>query len=485
MRPRALFQGRGLLAIAAAALDIEFVAPDLARPYAIENGVACITIEGPLTQKPGLIWDNYESIRSRAVQAFADPKIHAVLLDINSPGGDVAGCFELAAELRGMASASTKRLVAFTDGMAASAAYAIASAAPGGVFVTQTAQVGSIGVINTLVDVTALDRAQGVRFSVISSGERKKDGNPHVAITDDAESNLLATVNGVASIFFAWVNRTRGIDASKIQSFDGALFFGTNAVKVGLANGVTTKSDLLASLARAPSASAAGTSEATMADEEDKKDPPKEAPPKSYADEMRAKLEEDAKSDDESKASAAKKMLAALDDGDGDERPAKDDEKPKGEDEKPSASALAMMASRITALEADNVAIKAAHEGKIRTDLLAGREISASTAKEISHLDLKTFRAVIETFPKKTPRNLAAAEQPSVDASIPRGAEDPNAPRAPRLSPEMSAKLAERMGLKAVSDGGIKKDRNFVTLGIVPRKKDQKPTAPTAPGKVA
>ena len=446
MKPRALFQGRGLLAITASALAVEFSAPDLSKPYAVENGVACVAIEGPLTQKPCFFWDNYESIRARVAAAFADPEVRVVLLDVNSPGGDVAGCFELAAEIRAMASTSGKRLVAFTDGMAASAAYALAASAPE-IFVTQTGQVGSIGVINALIDVTALDRAQGLKFSVISSGERKKDGNPHVAITDEAEAQMLANVNALAAIFFAWVNRTRpALSAATLQSFDGALFFGTNAVKVGLANGVTTKSELLATLARAPSASAAGTSEATMADEDKEK--------KSYEDDMRAKLEEDSKSDDEKKAAAAKKMLAALDadgDDDGDEKKKAEDEKKeadakaeeekKDEEAKASASTNANVLARLGKVERENADLKAKAEAGERADILAKRsDLTPSQRDYLASLTLPAMKAALAAFPPP-PLDPAAA----LKATPTRGAGDGDAPRLP---PAEANALAAAMGLR-------------------------------------
>jgi signal peptide peptidase SppA len=484
VRPRALFQGTGLLAITASALAIEFCAPDVSKPYTVENGVACVTIDGPLTQKPEFIWDNYESIRTRAAAAFADPEALAVLLHIDSPGGDVAGCFELAAELRAMASSSGKRFVAFTDGMAASAAYALATAAPE-IFVTQTAQVGSIGVINALVDVTALDRAQGLKFSVISSGERKKDGNPHVAITDDAESHLRSNVNGAAAIFFAWVNRTRpALSAATIQSFDGALFFGTNAVKVGLANGVTTKTELLATLARAPSASAAGTSEATMADEEEKKDPKEDASDsKSYEDTMRAQLEEDAKSDDEKKASAAKKMLAVLD-GDDDKSPPEKKEEAKSEDEEDSkAKAIASAAGgpeAIAALAADLATLRAEVRSTTkdqrkarRAELIASHDIPPKFAAYLATRKLEEVEGAVAQFPKRAARNLAAAEQPNVNAELPRGGEDPNGSRVSRLPSAEKAKLDERMGLRAVG-GGIRREGNKFILGNVTKGDEKK-----------
>ena len=92
---RAFFAERGMLAIRAAALSIEFACLDSnAKPFECIDGVAIVKIEGPLTQRPTFIWDNYESIRARVAAAFADTSSRAVMLEINSPGGVVDGVFE-------------------------------------------------------------------------------------------------------------------------------------------------------------------------------------------------------------------------------------------------------------------------------------------------------------------------------------------------------------------------------------------------------
>jgi signal peptide peptidase SppA len=449
-----------MLAIRAAALSIEFACLDSgAKPFECVDGVAIVKIEGPLTQRSTFIWDSYESIRPRVAAAFADSSSRAVMLEINSPGGVVDGVFELAADLRAMALANpTKRFVAFTDSMAASAAYAIASAAPE-IFVSSTGQVGSIGVINALVDTTALDKAQGVKFSVIASGERKRDGNPHVAISEEAEDVMRSNVNALASIFFETVNRARpNVSAADLQSLDGALFFGTHAVKVGLANGVTTKSDLLASLAQASTASAVTPKGSAMADEDKDK--------KSYEDEMRARLEEDVKSDDDKKSSAAKKMLAALD---GDEKSDEDKkkeadakakaeadekEKAKAEEEKKDGDAKALAAQALTTVN------------KLSSDLAAERAARAADDLDryFASVSIKLGGHVTEEAEKIIRSQAKTLEQAkALVALIPAPAFDPNAAarvsptrgdrkdQSSRLPPAEASAMAEAMGMTTAS----------------------------------
>lgn len=496
----------GVLAMAASALGMSFDVPDQIPGVSFTpDGIAIVAVGfgAPMSHYPSWFGDSYDAVKARIAAALDSPA-KAVVLEIDTPGGDVFGCFEAARAIREMATAAKKPLIAYTESLAASGGYALACAADR-IVVSEEGHVGSVGVISALVSQTRLDEAMGLRFAVFGSGARKTDGCPHVEITDDASAELQAHVMSLADMFFAWVAERRGMRPDEVRALEAGVFHGAAAVGARLANAVVqTKNQLLAMVASGEiTASAVTATEATMADDTDKENQDdKDKASASYADEMRAKLEEDAKSDDESKASAAKKMLAALDDGDGDEKPAKDDEKPKGEDEedgktKALAAAAAGTSDATVRALVETVADLQAQIGGItketrktrRAELIASHELPASLAKSLATEKLETVERIVAGFPKRAPKSLAAAEQPSVDAAAPRGAEDPNAPRAPRLSPEQSSKLAERMGLKAVSDGGIKKDRNFVTLGIVPRKKDQKPptggAAPTAPGKVA
>lgn len=100
-------------------------------PYRVANGVGIITITGSLVNRGAWIGANsgltsYEGIGHQIRTAAADPAVHSVILDLHSPGGEAVGAFETAALVRNLA--ASKRTVAIVNGMAASAAYAIASA---------------------------------------------------------------------------------------------------------------------------------------------------------------------------------------------------------------------------------------------------------------------------------------------------------------------------------------------------------------------
>ncbi len=171
MKRRAKFERHCALAIASSELDAAIKSAVIA--FEAHGSVAVVDIRGPLTQhrSPELPWDSYDAIKVRVADAIASPA-RAVVLRISSPGGEVGGCFELSRDLRALAAKSGKQLIAYADGMAASAAYALACSASQ-IFTASSSNVGSIGVAQIHVDTTVLDRAMGLTFNVVVSGARE------------------------------------------------------------------------------------------------------------------------------------------------------------------------------------------------------------------------------------------------------------------------------------------------------------------------
>ncbi len=212
----------------------------------VVGGSGVLTIHGPLDHHAGYWFDSYDAIRQRFDKAI-DSDAERLILKIDSPGGYVSGCFELARYMRQRADESGKRLIAYVDGMACSAAYAIACACDE-IIVPSTGRVGSIGVIRVVADMTAMAEKAGVQFHVITSGKRKADGHPFKHTDEEAIKSMQAEVDELAGVFFSWVAERRGIDIEKIQKLEARCLIGDSAVKFGLANSVGSFDDLTASL---------------------------------------------------------------------------------------------------------------------------------------------------------------------------------------------------------------------------------------------
>ena len=244
--------------IAARKGDLEAVATKQGAPLPrtqsveVRDGVAVVAISGPLFRYANLFTQYFggSSIAELAKDfqtALGNSKVKAILLDIDSPGGQVAGVAEFAKQIR--AARKIKPILAYTGGSAASGAYWIASAASR-IYASETAILGSIGVVSTYIDRSKADEAAGIRrIEVVSSQSPDKRLVP----TDDrglaAEQ---AMVDDLAQVFINSIAENRGVTPERVISDfgGGGVLVGQKAVAAGLADGLGDFESVLASLAK-------------------------------------------------------------------------------------------------------------------------------------------------------------------------------------------------------------------------------------------
>lgn len=225
-------------------------------PYGVDlveagdKRVAVVRIHGPIAQRSWW-WDTYDRIEARVYAALAS-SADAVLLHIDSPGGMVAGCFDAVRRMQSAIAASDKPCVAFADELAASAGYALACVASK-IYVPQSGYLGSIGVLQPMVDFTKANTIEGVRVEVITSGAQKVDGHPAVKISDGAIERTQSRVDALAEQFFAVVAQARGLTVEAVRGLEGGIRLGRECVAAGLADQIT---DLPGAIALAASLAA-------------------------------------------------------------------------------------------------------------------------------------------------------------------------------------------------------------------------------------
>lgn len=227
--------------------------PVTRSPPVAEGGIAVLPIYGTLVRRAvgleaasGLT--SYQDIAAQLDAAIADPSVAAVVLDIDSPGGESGGVFDLADRVR--AAAQIKPIWALANDMAYSAAYALGSAASR-FFVTRTGGVGSIGVIAMHADQSVRDAKDGVRYTTVFAGARKNDLNPHEPISDEAHAFLKSEVDRIYGLFVDTVASHRSLTGDAVRATEAGVFFGNDAVTAGLADAVGTFDDLLSELTAA------------------------------------------------------------------------------------------------------------------------------------------------------------------------------------------------------------------------------------------
>ncbi|RCX08616.1 S49 family peptidase [Extensimonas vulgaris] len=213
--------------------------PKQARAFA-QSGIAVIPVFGTLVKRSlgldaasGLM--AYGELESRLETALADPQVAGILLDLDSPGGEAGGVFELAERIR--AASTIKPIWAHANDAAYSAAFAIGAACQR-LTLSQTAGVGSIGVIALHVDQSVKDAKDGLNYTSIFAGSHKNDFSPHEPLSPQATTALQAEVDRLYDIFVNQVGQMRGLDPDAVRATEAGLFYGEQAVAAGLADAV-------------------------------------------------------------------------------------------------------------------------------------------------------------------------------------------------------------------------------------------------------
>ena len=232
----------------------EVIQRDDGRSYELVDGVAIIPVRGILVH--GAAWGffgetSYDDVRKMVAAAIKDEDATAIALHIDSPGGEVAGCFDLASDIYFLR--EIKPIYAICDECAYSAAYAIASAASK-IYVPRTGGVGSIGVIALRLDITGALAQMGIKITTLAFGERKTDTYPTTPLSAEAEKRLQADIDVLGEIFLEIVARNRGIEVEKVREMQAGTFLGQSGVNSGLADAVLTPDEAFMTVMQAKSA---------------------------------------------------------------------------------------------------------------------------------------------------------------------------------------------------------------------------------------
>lgn len=243
-------------------IDIKGVEAALGRPlnnqalgYEVTDGVAVLPINGVISKRMNLMAQisggtSTELAGRDLTAAMNDPAVNAIILQIDSPGGTVDGTETLANIVR--AAKSTKPVVALADGMMASAAYWIGSAADAIYMTDNVTQVGSIGVVATHTDISAAEQSRGVKTTEITAGKFKRVASQYGALSESGRQTIQDQVDYLYSVFVQTVADNRGVSVDTVleNMADGRVFIGQQAIDAGLVDGVSTRDALIAKLSQ-------------------------------------------------------------------------------------------------------------------------------------------------------------------------------------------------------------------------------------------
>ncbi|MFW6021516.1 MAG: S49 family peptidase, partial [Guyparkeria sp.] len=216
---------------------------------AIEN-VAIVPVMGGLVHRGGMNPDStvlrgYQGITREISDALQDSDIDRILLHIDSPGGEASGAFELAEMIR--EANEQKPVIAAIDGLGASAAYLIASAASE-IAITPSGYAGSIGVVTRHADFSkAMDEA-GIKVTHIHAGAHKVDGNPYEPLPDSVRADFQAEIDALYQQFVSAVAAGRGLTDEHVRGTQARIFRAQAAVDSRLVDRIATPDQLITEL---------------------------------------------------------------------------------------------------------------------------------------------------------------------------------------------------------------------------------------------
>ncbi|MEW5946862.1 MAG: signal peptide peptidase SppA [bacterium] len=156
--------------------------------------------------------------------------LRGLIVEINSPGGAVVSCREIADAIK----AAKMATVAWVRDLGASGAYWIASACKR-IVADPCSTVGSIGVLSHHLEISELMKRYGVRYEGFKSGQYKDMGIPFRKTTEKERGMINEHLRSLHETFVNEIARNRGMDVSKVKRISkGQVFLGDEAKKIGL-----------------------------------------------------------------------------------------------------------------------------------------------------------------------------------------------------------------------------------------------------------
>jgi signal peptide peptidase SppA len=231
-------------------------------PVLPPDGIAVIKVHGVITKGSNLFSMMFGGTSLYSLQADLlalrdDNSIRSIVLHIDSPGGGVYALDETCDVIAEVS--KRKRVVAFTDGMCASAAYWLASACDR-IVATSSAELGSIGVYAFHFDHSGELKDAGIVPTLVKAGEHKASAHPYAPLSAEDEAAMQSRIDAYYSLFTKRVARGRGVSVEQVRGAEfgeGRVVGAPDAVSAGMADEIGTCGDVLRGITRETSTRAA------------------------------------------------------------------------------------------------------------------------------------------------------------------------------------------------------------------------------------
>lgn len=217
------------------------------KPFIYSDGVAVIPVHGILINRFNWCWGfvtGYDFIRKQKNLALADEDVKLIVYDHDTPGGEAAGCDELAREI--YSDRDTKPSLALVNSLSASGGFWLAAPA-NKIVCAPSGSIGSIGVYIQLMRVKKMMAEYGIEVEYVKNGKFKTSGSPYEDLSDDDRAYLQAMVDERAVEFHRAVAEFRGIEESVVKGTQARVMRPTEAIALGLIDAAEAPATAVAS----------------------------------------------------------------------------------------------------------------------------------------------------------------------------------------------------------------------------------------------
>lgn len=244
----------------------------IATPMQPPDGIAVVPVHGVITKRSTFFsalfgGTSLDGLQATLSQLRDDSSVRTIVLHVDSPGGGVYGVDETAELIADVN--KRKRVVAFTDGLCASAAYWLASACSR-IVATPSAELGSIGVYALHFDISGQLQQEGIVATLVKAGEHKAEANPYQPLSDEDRAAMQSRIDAYYGLFTKRVARGRGVGVDQVRSEafgEGRVIGAPDAVSAGMADEIKigTFVDVLRGITRETSSRAAQAADSLLA----------------------------------------------------------------------------------------------------------------------------------------------------------------------------------------------------------------------------
>jgi signal peptide peptidase SppA len=236
-------------------------------PQPVRGGVAVIPVYGVIAPRMNMLSEmsggtTFEALTAQLHDALANDAVKTIIFDVDSPGGNVAGAREFAAEV--LQARARKPIIAQAQHLMASAAYWPMACATS-IVASPSSMVGAVGVYHIHDDISEALAKAGIKREVFSAGKFKAEGADGGALSDDAREYRQSLITAAYTNFVADVAKGRGVPATTIKNGygEGRGVNAETALELGMIDKIGTLADTLARYgplpARQPASSVGGT----------------------------------------------------------------------------------------------------------------------------------------------------------------------------------------------------------------------------------